>query len=304
MKQTKKKSFILFLVLILACSSGVFDHFVSVQTVQAAANVKLNKTSTTLHVGNTYTLKLNGAKFWKVKWSSSKPDIAKVSSKGMVTALKRGNASITAKYNNKSYKCKIIVKSASLSERSLCLRVGYGYPVEVVNTDGKVSWSSSNEKVASINSNGYISPLSIGKTKITAKVGMETYSCLLNVVEYFTEDDFVFDEPDDEGYTNFIDYSTGKGSSWYWYWKDAAEIYSCNRGINIGNTYEDFIAAYGYSESSAVTTNDKYKEVFNNSAYPRTYVELDYKDNVTQNHYYKKFYFDKNGTVVLIIWHR
>lgn len=274
-------------------------------TAEAATSIKLSKSKATIYVGNSIQLKLNGATASKVVWSSSDDTIAKVSSSGKVTALKKGTVDIVAKYDGKSYKCKITVKSAKLSDTKLSLRVGYGYSLNVVNTEGKIKWESSNTSIAKVNSNGFISPMSEGTCKITAKVASETYTCNLKVVAPFTEEDFIFDDPSDEGYTNYIDYTTGKGSTWYWYLDNAASVSNCNRGLNIGDTYDDFISAYGYcDEYATVSLYDKFKEHFNNSAYPRTKITMDYEDKLTYNHYYKSFYFDKDGTLVLIIWHR
>ena len=56
-----------------------------------------------------YILKLKGYN-GKVNWKSSKPKVAKVNQKGIVTALKEGKATITAKIKKNRYKCVIIVK--------------------------------------------------------------------------------------------------------------------------------------------------------------------------------------------------
>lgn len=45
----------------------------------------------------------------KVKWSSSAKSVAKVNSKGVVTAVKDGTATITATYNSKKYTAKVYV---------------------------------------------------------------------------------------------------------------------------------------------------------------------------------------------------
>jgi len=304
MKGVKRVVVRLLLIAILMAGVGaVCPQIFQIQTVEAAEKIKISKTKTTMYVGNTLSLKLKGAKAESVKWKSSDPDILTVSSKGKLTALKKGTATITATYNEKKYKCIVTIKDAKLSERSLTLAVGQGFNLEALNTSGKVKWTSSNTTVAKVNANGFISPISKGKTNISAKIGKSTYVCKLKVVNAFGEDDFTFDEPE-EGYTNYIDYSNGKGSNWYCYWNDAADQDKCNRNINIGDTYSDFISAYGYCESSSVGDNDGYKNEFSNTSYPRTYVELEYKDEVTQKYYYKKFYFDRNGTIVLIIWHR
>lgn len=83
----------------------------------AAAKIKLNKTEATLYVGGTQkqaktTLKLKkGTKALKAVFTSNKPAVAKVGkSTGVVTAQKKGTATITAKYQTKKYKCKVTVK--------------------------------------------------------------------------------------------------------------------------------------------------------------------------------------------------
>ena len=66
--------------------------------------------SVTLTEGQKITLKLNETN-QKVKWSSSRKDIASINSKGIVTAKKVGKATITATVLNKKYKCNITVKA-------------------------------------------------------------------------------------------------------------------------------------------------------------------------------------------------
>ena len=52
----------------------------------------------------------------KVKYSSSNPKIARVDSKGKITAVKKGTAVITAKANTKKFNCKVTVKAAQKPE--------------------------------------------------------------------------------------------------------------------------------------------------------------------------------------------
>ena len=59
-------------------------------------------------VGNSVSIKLNGIKANKIKWSSSNKSIATVSKKGVITGIKKGKTTITGKY--KSIKFKITVK--------------------------------------------------------------------------------------------------------------------------------------------------------------------------------------------------
>lgn len=100
-----KKGFLLVLMLVLAFAMAV----------PANAAVKLNKKKATLYVGDSLKLKVKGAKKAKVKWSSSKKKVAKVSTKGVVKALKPGKANITAKVGNKKLVCKVTVKKAPVT---------------------------------------------------------------------------------------------------------------------------------------------------------------------------------------------
>jgi uncharacterized protein YjdB len=86
--------------------------------VQAAKEVKLNKTSVELSVGESVKLKLSNATASEVSWTSSKKSVAKVSSIGKVTAKKTGSATIKAKYNNKTYRCKVTVSGSSSASSS------------------------------------------------------------------------------------------------------------------------------------------------------------------------------------------
>ena len=47
----------------------------------------------------------------KLEWSSENPEIASVSSKGVITAKKNGTTKIVVKYMDKTYKCKVTVKT-------------------------------------------------------------------------------------------------------------------------------------------------------------------------------------------------
>ena len=97
------KSIILFSLLVLLCSLPV----------QAKTTIKLNKSSATVYVSNTVQLKatVKGTKS-KVKWTSSNSKVASVSSKGKVTAKKKGTATIKAKVNGKTASCKVTVTYA------------------------------------------------------------------------------------------------------------------------------------------------------------------------------------------------
>lgn len=100
----------------------------------ASKKMKLSATSKKLDVGKSFTLKIytrgdsvldskgrlavmddkDDIHYWfdyktKATWKSSNPKVATVSSKGKVTAKKKGTATITAKVGKTTYKCKVTV---------------------------------------------------------------------------------------------------------------------------------------------------------------------------------------------------
>ncbi len=75
----------------------------------------LSNTSKNMYVGKTFTLKLNGVSASKVTFSSSKTSVCKVSSKGVVSGVSAGSATIYAKYNGVTYSCAVTVLASNSS---------------------------------------------------------------------------------------------------------------------------------------------------------------------------------------------
>lgn len=103
-----KKNIVLGFIMLL-----IFMGVVGSSAVSVKAATKLNKESITLNVGELSKLKVKGNSR-KVKWSSSKASVAKVTSKGLVIARKKGTAKIVAKVGSKKYVCKVKVKPATV----------------------------------------------------------------------------------------------------------------------------------------------------------------------------------------------
>ena len=142
--------------------------FTPTMNTQAKAKIKLNKTKISLQRGKTYTLKVKGTKK-KVKWSSNKKTIATVTRKGKVTAQKQGTAVITASCGEYKVTCKITVKNPSLklTKSSATVKVGKTTKISAKATpSGKVTYKSSNSKIATVSSKGVVK----GKKKGTAKI--------------------------------------------------------------------------------------------------------------------------------------
>ncbi len=159
--------------------------------VQAKAKVKLNVTKKTIDKGKTYTLKVSGTSK-KVKWSSSNKSVATVSSKGKVTAKKAGTATISAKVDGKTLKCKITVKNPiKINATSKTLYKGNTYTLKVSGTSKKVTWSSSNKSVATVSSKGKVTAKKAGTTTISAKVSGKTLKCKITVKNPITRQKIV-----------------------------------------------------------------------------------------------------------------
>lgn len=76
---------------------------------KASTSAKINYLTINLKKGDTLSLGASVSGSGTVKWSSSKPTVAAVSSSGKVTAKKSGSAIITAKCGSSSQKIKIVV---------------------------------------------------------------------------------------------------------------------------------------------------------------------------------------------------
>ena len=103
------------LVLVLLMATTAF-----VATDASAATPKISKTSVTIQVGESVSLKVSGT-VKSVKWSSSDKKVAAVSQKGKVTAKKIGSATVSAKVTlknkkSKTFKCKVKVTKAQTKE--------------------------------------------------------------------------------------------------------------------------------------------------------------------------------------------
>ena len=135
--------------------------------------ITLNKKTATIYKGKTTTLKatVTGAEAAKVTFTSNNTKVATVNkTTGKVTAKAKGTATITAKYGDVKGTCKVTVKNPTLtlSKTSASVKVGKTTKITAKATpSGKVTYKSSNKKVATVSSNGTIKGIKKGTAKIT-----------------------------------------------------------------------------------------------------------------------------------------
>lgn len=135
--------------------------------VDAATKIKINKTSASLYVGSSTTLKISGSSK-KVTWSSNKTSVATVSSKGKVTAKKAGTAVVTAKVSGKKYTCTVKVKNPYLNAKTKTLTAGKTYTLKITGTKAK-TWTSNKTSVATVSKAGKVTARKAGTAIITCK---------------------------------------------------------------------------------------------------------------------------------------
>ena len=191
----------------------------------SVSRVRLDESSLTLAPGETAqltaTVSPDDASDQSVSWSSSDEKIATVSGSGKVTAVAAGKAEITVTTTDggKTDTCTVTVTGESsgsssessgssqdgekvtgvtLDRESLTLQVGSAQQLEAAikpenagNT--ALSWSSSNDKIASVDADGVVEARKAGEATITVttKEGGYTASCKVTVTEETVEPEYL-----------------------------------------------------------------------------------------------------------------
>ena len=168
-------------------------------TAPSVSGVTLDKSTLTLKRGEsaklTATVKPTDAGNKSVTWTSSNKKVATVDSKGNIKTLKVGTANITVKTADGGFTavCKLTVEAPNVSgvkldKETLTLKRGetgkLTATVEPADAANKsVTWTSSNKKVATVDSKGNIKTLKVGTANITVKTadGGFTAVCKLTV---------------------------------------------------------------------------------------------------------------------------
>lgn len=153
--------------------------------VQPVTRVQLSSETKSTYVGKTLQLtpvySPENASIQGVTWSSSNPAVATVDENGVVTGVKKGSATITAKAvdgsgRNANLSINVLQQpqSITLKETDVSINMGaYRTLTATVlpsNTNNKkVTWTSSDESVAKVNSSGRVTPVSVGDCTITCQ---------------------------------------------------------------------------------------------------------------------------------------
>lgn len=178
--------------------SGAFMAVCDVTVLKVPAeSIVLNETLIEIMPGEqfqlTATINMQEVRSGDIlEWSSSDMNVAVVDSAGMVTAMKTGEATVTAEFMGVTAECKINVVDIPVSEirlssDKLSLFAGETSTIEAVilpinATDQEISWTSSDASVASVSAAGEVTALAAGEATITAECGGITEECSVTVM--------------------------------------------------------------------------------------------------------------------------
>jgi uncharacterized protein YjdB len=165
------------------------------------ASVSVNPATTTLLVGGTQTISAtvlpNDAADKSVTWSTGNAQIATVSANGLVTGVGPGTTTITATTNSQGKTAfstvnvtntATAVTGVSLSTSALSLAVGATQNLVATitpanATNQNVTWSSTSPAVATVNTQGAVTAVSVGTAYIIVMTqdGMKTATSTITV---------------------------------------------------------------------------------------------------------------------------
>lgn len=192
-----RKNYIGVVLLMAACFLLAFP-------VNAQVKPKLSKTNLKVARGVTRKLKVKGTSS-KVTWKSSNKKIATVTNQGKVTGKKTGTATVKAKVGKTTLKCKVKVTNPKLNKTNITLysayfnyetfkSIGEKCQLKVKGTNSKVTWKSSNKKIATVSNKGLVKAKLVNyeTTTIQAIVDGKTLTCKVKV--YVDKEDEKWDK--------------------------------------------------------------------------------------------------------------
>lgn len=158
-------------------------------------SISLNKTELSLIKGESETLIATiapeDATENTVSWTSSNTSVATVESSGKVTAKGGGSATITAKAGGKEATCSVNVtvpvESVTLDKTNISIEKGESLTLSATVTPGDatnktVTWSSSDETIATVDQKGKVTAINGGNATIFAKAGEKEATCSVTVL--------------------------------------------------------------------------------------------------------------------------
>lgn len=129
-----------------------------------------------------------------VTWSSDDSKVAKVSKKGLLTAVGEGSTTVYAEVDGIKGQCKVTVNKRVVEVSGISLdkseaTIGIGELLELnatvtpaEATSKTIDWTSSDKSVATVDANGIVKGVKDGEATITAAAGGKEAKCKVTVV--------------------------------------------------------------------------------------------------------------------------
>lgn len=174
---------------------------ISSSSQQQEIELQLDKTEYVLYEDEEFTLHILSDSTQTAVWSSSDTSVASVTNSGRVLAKKEGTAVITASVGNSIASCTVTIKKATgngveiqTDKTAYLLSLADGQGLQIQATyfvdDGTsqlqdelktLEFKSLNEKVATVSSDGVITPIGLGTTDIVISCEDATTSVTADV---------------------------------------------------------------------------------------------------------------------------
>lgn len=178
----------------------------SEETPTDKTTISLNVNAYALTEDETFTIAATTNSTDVIKWTSSSPEVASVSSQGRVIAKTAGETTITATVGNVSDSCRVQVVAdnaqATIKLAQTTLRLSavsgamqiqgtvVGGDSQQTLTEAGATYETDNASVATVSADGTVTPMSVGSTLVfvsangrTKTVAVEVYTMLVSTAE-------------------------------------------------------------------------------------------------------------------------
>lgn len=178
----------------------------SEETPTDKTTISLNVNAYALTEDETFTIAATTNSTDVIKWTSSSPEVASVSSQGRVIAKTAGETTITATVGNVSDSCRVQVvadnaqATIKLAQTTLRLSAASGATQiqgtvvggdsQQTLTEAGATYETDNASVATVSADGTVTPMSVGSTLVfvsangrTKTVAVEVYTMLVSTAD-------------------------------------------------------------------------------------------------------------------------
>ena len=245
---------------------GIVVLFISSCTKEDVETISLSPNVLQMKVGEMQTLTATAS--GTVEWQSSDTAVAEVYL-GIVTAKGVGNATVTASCGKASAVCHLYVTGEDGS--TIALRPAYlevdknsSHQLHVSSVyDVPLTWSSSDETVATVNSTGMLTTKKPGHTTITVTNGAESASCFVAVKHKWSEyklvwqDEFNGTSLDASSWTIEVN-GAGGGNQELQYYTDRSKNVRVEDGNLVIQAYKEDYSGRQYTSGRINSLNKRF----------------------------------------------